>query len=234
MIANGSLTIRGHGMRRVPNHFYRQKVASDALCILFGGWHYTTDMPLFYHTRRIFIGLGYDVLAVDFQYSASRRYAQLPDRKRQEWFLEEVRAAFQAANRDKYRRVVLGAKGISTLALADLIIDGLTPPETTFLWLSPLLEAESIRETLATCPHPSLVVMGKRDPQYAAPLAKKLAANKNLRIKLIDKVDEDLELAGDVAGSIRIQSRYIEELRQFIGIAADRKRTTTRRRSTKK
>ena len=94
MISKGSLTIRGHRMRRVPNNFYRQKVDSDALCILFGGWHYTTDMPLFYYTRRIFAGLGFDVLAVDFQYAESRRYAQLPDRKRQEWFLEEVRASF--------------------------------------------------------------------------------------------------------------------------------------------
>lgn len=222
MATKGSLDIRGFKGAAVPNAFYRQKAETDALCIIFGGWHYSAEMPVFYYTRRVLSGLGFDVLAVDFSHAADRSYARLSDRKRQEWFLAEVDAVFSAATkRHKYRRIALAAKSIGTMALAHLVLSGKLSEHTSLIWLSPLLEAESIRENLNASSIPSLVVVGNRDPQFDQPLLKKVARNSNLDLMIIERANADLEVEGDAVRSIELLAGYVSRLKRFLGASSE-------------
>ncbi|HUX22064.1 MAG TPA: hypothetical protein VMW69_12555 [Spirochaetia bacterium] len=222
MAIKGSLDIRGFKRVSVPNAYYRQKAETDALCLIFGGWHYSTEMPVFYYTRRVLSGLGFDVLTIDSSHSSDRRYARLSDRKRQEWFLSEVDAAFEAArHRRRYRRIVVAAKSIGTMALAHLLLSGKLTGHVYLIWLSPLLEAESIRENLQTCATPSLVVIGKRDPQYDEALVKGLSKNGKLDLMLIERANEDIEVEGDALRSIELLAGYVGRLKSFLGASSD-------------
>ena len=227
MITKTALKIRGFRGRGVPNSFYLHEEGSDALCILFGGWHYTTEMPLFYYSCRVLAGAGFDVLAVDFRYSTDPRYARLSDRKRQEIFLSEVRAAFAAPERSRYRRLMVGAKSLGTMALAHLSLEGLLGDEARLVWLSPLLEAESIRGTLAACTNPSLVVVGNRDARYSEPLLKELGRNAALDIMIVERANEDLEIEGDAVRSIELLAGYVSRLRGFASASRRRRSRAT-------
>jgi hypothetical protein len=223
MVTRGSLDIRGFKGAAVPNVFYQQEAEADALCIVFGGWHYTTDMPIFYYLRQVLGGLGFDVLAVDFDHASDRRYARLSDRNRQKWFLAEVDSVFNAATaRRRYRRVCVAAKSIGTMAIAHLILAGRVGNQAKLVWLSPIVEAESIQETLRTCTIPSLVVVGNRDVQFSPSLLKKLSRNRKLDIMIIERANEDLEVDGDAVRSIELLVGLLGRLRGFLGTANDK------------
>lgn len=222
MATKGSLDIRGFRGDSVPNVYYRQKAETDAICLIFGGWHYSPEMPAFYYTRRVLSGLGFDVLTVDSSHASDRRYARLSDRKRQEWFLAEVDAAFNAAlRRRRYRRIVVAAKSIGTMGLAHLLLTGKLTEHAYLIWLSPLLEAESIRENLRSCATPSLVVIGKRDPQYDEALVKGLSKNVKLDLMVVERANEDIEVEGDALRSIELLAGYVSRLKSFLGASSD-------------
>ena len=212
------LNITGFKGSPVPNNYYQQKAATDALCIIYGGWGYTTEMPLFYYTRRILSGLGFDVLTVDLDHSTDRKYARLSDEKRQEWFLTEVERIFDAATgQRRYRRTVLAAMGIGSMALASLLISRKLAGHPYLVWLSPLLEAESIRETLTSCSVPSLVVVGNRGSHFDHALVQRLSRNENLDLMIIERANDQLEVEGDALRSIELLAGYVSRLKRFLG-----------------
>lgn len=216
------LNITGFKGSPIPNNYYQQKAATDALCVIYGGWGYTTDMPVFYYTRRILSGLGFDVLTVDLDHSTDRKYARLSDEKRQEWFLTEIERIFDfASGQRRYRRTVLAAMGIGSMALAGLLISRKLGGHPSLVWLSPLLEAESIRETLSACSVPSLVVVGNRGAQYDQALLQRLSRNENLDLMIIERANDHLEVEGDALRSIELLAGYVSRLKRFLGAAND-------------
>lgn len=224
MAERSVLDIRGQRGRVVPNIFYSGASGAAELSILFAGWQYGTDLPLFYYTRNLLLARGADVLAVDFRYASEPAYARLSEQKRQEWFLEEVDSVYQAAQARAHQRLTVVAKSFSTMAMAHLVLDGRMDEQTRLVWLTPVLEAESIRETLRSCRYPSLLAIGSRDPGFDRTMVRKLAKNKNLDLLILEKGDHSLEIPGDVPRSLDLLSAYLTRLTKFLGAAGNRKK----------
>ena len=222
MVLKTALPIKGYKGRPVANVLYRQSAEADSLGVIFGGWRYTTDLPLLYFTRRILLGMGADVLAVDFSYSMERTYAKLSDKKRQEWFLADVRAAYaQALRRKTYKRCTAVGKSLGTLAVADLIMESMIKDSAQLVWLSPLLGAESIRSTLAETTNPSLVVLGTHDESFSEANVRLIRKNSKLDLMVVERGDENIEVEGDVARSAELVVAYINRLKTFLGLARE-------------
>jgi predicted alpha/beta-hydrolase family hydrolase len=222
MVVKTALPIKGYKGRPVANVLYRQSVETDSLGVIFGGWRYTTELPLLYFTRRILTGMGADVLAVDFSYSMERTYAKLSDKKRQEWFLADVRAAYVRALRGKtYKRCTAVGKSLGTLAVADLLMESMIDDSARLVWISPLLGAESIRTTLAETANPSLVVLGTHDESFSETNVRFIRRNSKLDLMVVERGDENIEAEGDVAGSAELVVAYINRLKAFLGLSRE-------------
>jgi predicted alpha/beta-hydrolase family hydrolase len=222
VLTKAALPIRGYKGRQVSNVFYRQEVRTDNIFVLFGGWRYNTDMPLLYYTRKIAFGLGADVLCLDVPYSVDRRYAKQSDQERQRWYLSDVSAAFGViTDRNQYRRVTLVGKSLGTLATAHLLIEGALGESTNLVWISPLLEMESVRSAIAGCSVPSLLVVGSLDESFSEANISEIRRNSSLQLMVIEHGDGDLEAPGDVARSTEIASAYVRRLKSFLGLAKE-------------
>lgn len=230
MSGGRSLDLRGHKGRRLANAFFPARTGAGALAILFGGWNYSTDMPLHFYARELLVSLGSSVLTVDFRYASDPRYARLSEQKRREWFLGEVEGVLEASRRLPHRGMILVAKSLATMAIAHLVLGGRLEAESRLVWLSPLLDIESMRTTLAGCRYESLVVVGNRDPRYDSQTVRRLRRNPRLEVMVLQRANEDLEAAGDITRSIGLLPRYLERLKNFVEPASGDTRTSRPRK----
>lgn len=213
-----TLNILGYRNEAVANTFFRQKHETRHVAILLPGLGYTAHMPIMYYPGRLLVARGADVLRVEYTYSRRPDFQALSDEGQDRWFHADVLAAYDAAlaQRD-YERLTLVGKSIGTLAIGYLLTTKAQLPQPQCVWLTPLLKNEQLRAQIKQVKHRALFVIGTADPEYdQARLAEVRQATSGESI-VIDDADHNLEIAGDVAQSIRAIQQVIDGIQKFLG-----------------
>jgi hypothetical protein len=210
--------ICGHAGMPVPHELIVPKDASTCLAILLPGFGYTCEMPLFYYLESLLGNAGHDVLRVDAQFGKLPELRELSFDERVAWISEDVDAVIQAGIAHRpYREVVIVAKSITTVAIANLLSTVLpSGPRLRIVWLTPLIAIPEQCERIAAIATPGLIVIGDRDPVYDAANMDRLLANKHLQACVIAGGDHSLDIAGDIPASIAALNQAIAAIGAFI------------------
>lgn len=217
MYSIATLDIRGYRNEAVPNTFLGQEQATRHLAIVFPGLGYSAQMPVLYYPSRLLLARGADILRVEYNYTRPE-FKGVPEAEQQRWFADDVTAAWAAglARRD-YTRITLVGKSIGTLALGHLLSAEARARQAEYLWLTPLLRVERLRDQIRQAPHRALFVAGTADPQYdAVYMAEAQAATAGQSV-VIEGADHSLEIGDDVVRSIRAQAQIVEAMERFLG-----------------
>ncbi len=220
MFSITSLEIAGHNGRSVANRFFRQDGASDWQALVLPGMGYTAAMPLLYYPTFLLLGLGADVLQVNYDLDREPAYQRASAQERRRWLAEDVSAAYEAGReRRAYRRLTLVGKSIGTLGMADLLPH--TPAESTqCVWLTPLLPSPDLRAAIGQHPRPSLFAIGTADPGYDAALLDEARRATGGEALVFEGADHSLMLGADIEGAIATMQRLIAALRRFLTASA--------------
>jgi len=211
-----TLKINGYRDEPVPNTLFQQPGSSTRIAIILPGIGYTCQMPLLYYLTRLFLGLGADVLCVEYQYSRRTDFQDLSEDEQKRWLLSDVTAACQIALARPYRLVTLVGKSLGTLALGHLLTKEPQLAHSQAIWLTPLLKDEVLRAQLRETSQHSLLVIGTSDKQYDPSFLEELKAQSNVRTAILERADHSLEIKGQLSNSIKLMGDLMHEIELFV------------------
>lgn len=201
---------------QIPNVLLSADEPSEHLGIIFPGVAYSAQMPALYYATEVLLTLGADVLRLDHHYRHSD-FQTLLDEEKTRWLEADALAVLKAALAIKpYKRLTLVGKSIGTVALVRILPELASLEHVAFVWLTPLLKLNGLKETIAQYPHKALFIIGSNDQSYDAALLEQIRVSTNGQVLLLEGADHSLEIRGDVVASVRIQERIVKVLERFV------------------
>jgi hypothetical protein len=217
MYAHTSQAITGHRNEPVPHTFLRQEADADHVAVLLPGIGYTSHMPLLYYPAKIMLGVGADVLRLEYEYSRREEFMALAGAERKRWLLDDVRAACDAVFAARpYRRVTLIGKSLGTRAMAHLVASYARCAAATAVWLTPLVRSDSLRREIGVWAGRSLFVIGTADPHYDAAFLDEVVKATGGERLVVDGADHSLEIEGDLPRSLDVLGQVVRAVEAFV------------------
>jgi predicted alpha/beta-hydrolase family hydrolase len=211
------LDIPGYGHEPVPHTFFQQQGAAQHVAILLPGMGYTSHMPLLYYPARIMLGLGADVLSVEYEYNRREDFLALKGDERRRWLLTDVaNSCHSVLNRRSYKEITIIGKSIGTRAMGQLLTTEDQLKHATAIWLTPLLRSENLRAQIQQVGQRSLFVIGTADPQYDQTHLEEVRKATKGEILVIEGADHSLEIEGSVAQSLQAMETIIRTIQSFV------------------
>ena len=163
-----------------------------------------------------FLREGADVVWLELPYQRSPQFEELPIHQQHGWMLADLSAAVMAARAQRrYRRLSLVAKSRGTVALALLLGNLGLDCCSEAIWISPYLDFREVTETIRDLGGRSLVVTGSSDTHFD-PVAIDRMQQRQVRLEVISKADQDLVISGEEASSLSGVARLEHELGAFL------------------
>jgi hypothetical protein len=167
------------------------------LAVVLPGAAYLAAYPLLWFAREVIRSRGWSVLEVLDTWDRSDP---------QDWAESRTRAAF--AHLPHASRRLLVAKSISSHA-APMAAEQAIPA----IWLTPLLGEEQVRQGLAACSAPALLVGSTADGTWDSRAAAMVAP---ARVLELSGADHSLQLPGDPLGSIDLLREVTAAIDAFV------------------
>jgi len=214
-----TLDIRGHRGEAVSNTFFSQDFEAWSLAVIFPGLGYTAHMPVLYYPRLLLMERGADVLVVEYDYRERANFRMPRDPERDRWFFDDVAAACEAGLRRRpYSGVTLVGKSLGTLAMGQLLTEGLRLPQTQCIWLTPLLRDDRLRAQIRQARSRSLFVIGTADGHYDPAYLDEVRLASRGESVVLEDADHSLEIKGDTVGSIRALEQIVRATQRFLDL----------------
>ena len=217
MYAEKPLAIAGYRDEPVPHTFFQQGEATEQVAILLPGLGYTCDMPLLYYASELLLGLGADVLLVEYAYGRRPDFHAASDAEKRHWLFADTAAACRAALAKRpYRKITIVGKSLGTRAMGHLLTTEPAFAGASAIWLTPLLRDDHLLAQIEQSARPSLFVIGTADAHYDRGLVAQVGGATGGAVVVIDGADHSLEIAGDIVGSVRLMERIVRAMQQFL------------------
>ncbi len=186
--------IDGYQQSKISYTMIKQKEVSNTLAIIFPGMGYNVQRPLLHFATNLFIKNKYNVLHMNYNYLASEVYKGLSDEEKVECIEQEVKKVIDIVlNEKQYKEYVLVAKSIGTIPISNELRTRNEFKDAKAIWLTPLLHNASLFGRMKQCQHPSLYVIGDKDPCYMNDRFDELAREDHNNCVLIKGADHSLE-----------------------------------------
>ncbi len=170
----------------------------ERVAVTLPGAFYLPAAPLLWYTRETLQAQGWSVLDVWDEWDRSIDAHQ--------WVGERISAALEHIGVVSTRLVV--AKSLSTLALPTAADEGLPG-----VWLTPLLDEESVRAALVNSTAPTLLVGGTADPTWDSQFAQGLPG---IDLFEVDGADHLLQHPDNPIGSIHVLQSVMNHIDRFV------------------
>lgn len=178
---------------------------SEKLLVILPGRVYLAEHPVPYYLRQAALGLGYDVLSMQFgfQVSASANLSM-------EGLAAECRLALEPVLGRGYQKVCLAGKSLGT-PLAVQLAGEMGDAEVSLLLLTPIGTAVrdcGERRTLA--------VIGTADRFYSSEAVAADAGRVNVAWEVFEGLNHSLEVPGDWETNVRVLGEVIVACEAFL------------------
>lgn len=192
---------------RLNHRLLAQEGGSDRLLILLPGRGYTLDYPLFYNLRRAALGLGWDVLNVQYGFQAAGvelEAAQTPQ------LIEEVMDGVRPALERGYKQVCVAGKSLGTPMAAE-VARSIQDAEVSLILLTPIGGAVQGLGSI-----PTLALVGTADALYSAHEVQAFTGHPTVTWRVYEGLNHSLEVKGDWRASLRILETIIDTCESFL------------------
>lgn len=211
------LAIAGYHEQPVPHAFVRNDGPRTGFAVFLPGFGYTCDMPLFYYSGLLLLGIGMDILRADYAYNRIPDFRALPVAEQHERINADVAAVLAAANLEAGdNEIVVIAKSIGTRALARWLTSDPARNPARIIWLTPLLKEEAVRLAIQQTTTPSFVVTGAADSHYDAAILTDFAERPSTTSIVIPDANHSLDVGLDPIASIHALQLVLAAIRDFI------------------
>ena len=212
-----TLEINGYGEAPVPHTFLRQHAAARHVAILLPGIAYGCDLPLLYYPARLLLGMGADVLRVEYTYNTDASFRAVSQADQGERLNADTMAACRVVlDQRGYERVTLVGKSLGTLAMGSLLTTESRLAGATAVWLTPLLRVDHLRAQVKQWGGRSLFAIGSADPHYDPAYLAEVERATGGESVVVEGADHGMEIAGDVMQSLAALHQVLQALQRFL------------------
>jgi hypothetical protein len=209
------LKIVGFNGQSLQNVLEPSKPDNQHLAVFLPGIAYGMTFPAMYYPRMVLYSLGADELRIEPTYRLAG-WKEISESQKTDCVIADAKAILEAINNLKqYGRVTFVGKSIATLVLAQ-IIEQRFSLESEFIWLTPLFKNNHFLETITTKNHRSIFFIGSSDQHYDPALIEQVSKASAGQVIVLEGANHSLEIAGDVFGSIQIQARIANQIKEFL------------------
>ncbi|MEK3805333.1 alpha/beta hydrolase [Metabacillus sp. SLBN-84] len=207
-------SITGYKDGTVSYSLFKKASQAKTLAIMFPGYGYTAQGPLFHYSTGIFLNRGEDVLHLNYSYQ-SPFYESFSDKELEDALKRDVRHVIDTVlSAHSYEHFYLIGKSLGTIALAAEL--GRTAfLDAKIVWLTPLLKRDDVFEGMYTSKKRGLCIIGDSDPCYDQERFEKLSGNAFLERVLINGADHSLEDSEDAVGSVDVLKDVMLKIKRF-------------------
>lgn len=218
MLTTNTVDLFGSKGRGIHNKHYRHDPPTKRTCVVIAGFGYTIEAPYLYFSEGAAFKCGFDVLAIDFEYSRDRELDTLTEDAREERFQSDVRGVqsylTESAAGDGLFFIgkSLGAAAILSLARNPDI----RARTLGAVWLTPSRERHEILRFIGEHSIPSLIASGTDDPVARDVGFGAVVGLPRVTHFSVEGGDHSLETP-QRARTLRALQEYLEHLDRFLG-----------------
>ena len=189
---------------------------SKRLTVLFAGFGYNLDKPLFYYTNKLLEDRDTDILKIDLGYSNNSEFLKLSEDLQDKQFEKDIEIIKKYLEKSNYEDYIMIGKSLGTTICYKLLQSEVLFSKTKcVIWLTPGNFAKDISDFIQAKDIKSLLIFGENDSYAKALDIAKLKSNKSLRIYSISEGNHSLEVSSSV-DSILILHKIIVEISSFL------------------
>ncbi|AGK54165.1 alpha/beta hydrolase [Bacillus sp. 1NLA3E] len=190
---------------------------SSVVCFMFSGAGYTYEKPLLYYSTMTMLQNKYDVVHIHYTYDQDIFKFPLEDIG--EILIKDVNPVVtEILKQNQYKELIFLGKSLGTFPIIkDFMKDELFINSKMIL-LTPLLDFDSIYESLMNCNHSALIVIGDKDSHYRSERIEALIERKpTIKIEIVPNTNHQLDNEPlDTLASILIMKKVMSRLEDFL------------------
>jgi len=134
------MSILAYKDRTISTKFIKRD--SNTLIVLYPGFEYSLNAPLFYYLIKELKGENFDILGIDYRYSEDPEYLKFPKEEQEKalYFDSHKISQYISENRKAYKRVIFIGKSLGTVFLLNQLKTGQIPRDSEVIWLTPAID----------------------------------------------------------------------------------------------
>lgn len=204
------MSIEGYKGKIINTKFIKRY--SDTLVVLYPGFEYSLNAPLFYYLTKELKEKGIDTLGIDYRYSEDKEYLKLPKEEQEKalYFDSKNISTFVSEQIKTYKRVIFVVKSLGSVFLNSQLKTGQIPNSVESIWLTPAIDFNEFNNLT----NRNLVIYGTSDPFYIK--YKDITLDEKIEVLEIEKGKHCFEVDGNLEASINNNYLVIKKVLEFI------------------
>ncbi|PEU87093.1 alpha/beta hydrolase [Bacillus anthracis] len=196
-------------------HYTHIQKGSSTVCFMFSGSGYNYDKPLFYYATMLMLEHKIDV--VHIHYSYDEQVMNKPIEELTKVMMDDINPVInEVLKNEQYSNSMFVGKSLGTIPIANDVMKREDFLQSKMIVLTPLLNFESIFESILHSSHEGLLVIGDKDHHYNANKIDQLYKT-NLTIDVVKNANHSLNVGEfETENSIEAIVKVIEKLKEVV------------------
>ncbi len=191
------------------------ETGSKAICFMFSGSGYNYDKPLFYYATMTMLQNKIDIIHIHYSYGEHILKKTLEEITKA--MMDDINPVIlDVLKNSQYDETIFLGKSLGTIPIANDLMKRNEFSKSKMILLTPLLQFDSIFNSVLNSNHQGLLVIGDKDPRFDSTQIEKLS-NSNLKIEVVQNANHSLDIGEfESTDSIIALSRVMEKLQEAI------------------
>ncbi|TNO98261.1 MULTISPECIES: alpha/beta family hydrolase [Bacillus] len=188
---------------------------SSTVCFMFSGSGYNYDKPLFYYATMLMLEHKIDV--VHIHYSYDEQVMNKPIEELTKVMMDDINPVInEVLKNEQYSKSMFLGKSLGTIPIANDLMKREEFTQSKMIVLTPLLNFDSIFDSILHSRHDGLLVIGDKDHQYNASQMERLEQS-NLKIEIVKNANHSLNVGEyETENSIEAIAKVIEKFKEVV------------------
>ncbi|MGH1145776.1 alpha/beta hydrolase [Bacillus pseudomycoides] len=188
---------------------------SKTICFMFSGSGYNYDKPLFYYSTMLMLQNKIDV--VHIHYSYDNQMMEKPIEEITKIMMADINPVISDVLKNgQYNKSIFLGKSLGTIPIANDLMKKEEFLKSKMILLTPLINFDSIFDSILNSPHQGLLVIGDKDHYYNANQLDQLSKS-NVMVDVIQNANHSLSVGEfETTNSILALSRVMEKLQETV------------------
>lgn len=196
-------------------HYTHIEKGSSTVCFMFSGSGYNYDKPLFYYATMLMLEKKIDV--VHIHYSYDEQVMNKPIEEVTKVMMDDINPVInEVLKNEQYSKSMFLGKSLGTIPIANDLMKREEFTQSKMIVLTPLLNFDSIFDSILHSRHDGLLVIGDKDHQYNASQMERLEQS-NLKIEIVKNANHSLNVGEyETENSIEAIAKVIEKFKEVV------------------
>ncbi|PEI85162.1 alpha/beta hydrolase [Bacillus pseudomycoides] len=191
------------------------ETGSKTICFMFSGSGYNYDKPLFYYSTMVMLQNKIDIAHIHYSYDEQMMKKTIEEITK--IMMDDINPVIvEVLKNGQYNNSIFLGKSLGTIPIANDLMKRDEFLKSKMILLTPLINFDSIFDSILNSHHQGLLVIGDKDHYYNSNQIDQLSKS-NLKIDVVPNANHSLNVGEfETTNSILAVSRVMEKLQETV------------------